>query len=217
MKNIALLLVFLFISILTTQPLQASSNAKIEQLCAIDCKSEFMFFRRYAEQGSSLAELSLAIMYLRGQGTEVNIPVGKRFLMRAAKAGEPGAQYQLGYLLMYGIYMPQDIEKSLGWFKRAVKSKVPGAQQKVNSIENMLDTKGIKGVNEHYAKQLLTSPEGSDSEQHIEVITVTFEANYKHILEAARAQTCNSDNYSCHLKWNSVIAPIIVLQKDVIQ
>ena len=81
----------------------------------------------------------------------------------------------------------------------------------------MLDIKGIQRVKEHYAKQLITSPVRSATDQQIEVITVTFEANYKHILEAARAQTCNSGNHSCQLKWNSVIAPIIVLQKDVIK
>jgi hypothetical protein len=194
----------------------ASENKKLEQLCLNDCKSEFMFFRRYAKQGSTLADLSLAIMFLRGQGTEVNIPAGKRHLIRAAKAGEPGAQYQLGYLLMYGIYMPQNIERSLNWFKRAVKSKVPGAQAKVNTIENMLDKSGLKNTKNHFIKEIDVTPSAPEELSYIEVITVNFSASYSHILEAARAQTqsCNILHSGCPPQWSAVTAPIIVLKKD---
>jgi len=216
MKQLIILLGLLSFSIFTTSPILASNNGIIEKLCSMDCKSEFRFFRRYAQQGSSLADLSLGVMFLRGQGTEVNIPTGKRYIIRAAKAGEPGAQYQLGYLFMYGIYMPQDLEKATNWFKRAVKSKVPGAQKKVDLIESMLSKEGIKNTREYFAKQAVVSPKAlkKDNDKNMEVITVTFVASYKHILEAARAQTCNTKSPSCLQQWNFVNAPIIVLTQD---
>jgi hypothetical protein len=202
----------------TTLPSQATSNDMIQGLCSIDCKSEFQFFKRYAKQGSSLADLSLAVMYFRGQGTEVNIPVGKRYLERAAKAGEPGAEYQLGYLLMHGIYMPQDIERSLNWFKRAVKYKVPGAKKKVATIERILSKDGLIKEKYQYKKQVIDRTPKTEkyNTQNIEVITVTFTASYKHILEAARAQTCNTNSPSCQAQWKSIIAPLIVLSKGAI-
>jgi len=216
MKKITIIIWVFILSIFASSPSQASSSSIIEQLCATDCKSEFQFFRRYARQGSSLADLSLAIMYLRGQGTKINISAGRRHLMRAANAGEPGAQYQLAYFLMYGMYLPQDIEKALNWFKRAVKSKVHGAQQKVDIIISLLNKSGIENTRKHFIKEIAVNTSEQGIPSNIEVITVNFGANYKHILEAARWQTCNTKNYVCPQQWRYITAPIIVLKNDVI-
>jgi hypothetical protein len=120
---------------------------------------------------------------------------------------------------MYGIYMPQDLEKSINWFRRAIKSKVPGAQEKVNLIESMLGKEGVKNTNEYFAKHTIVNPTVQKKyEDKIEVITVTFIASYKHILRAARAQTCtNIENSSCQQQWSFINAPIIVLSKDINQ
>jgi len=70
----------------STQSKAASNDTS---LCLRDCKMELQFFRRYAQQGSSIAKLALAIMNYRGQGKYINISAGNSYLIKAARAGEP--------------------------------------------------------------------------------------------------------------------------------
>ncbi|NQZ05530.1 MAG: sel1 repeat family protein [Algicola sp.] len=107
--------------------------------CATDCQLEFKQFRDYALQGSPMANLMLAIMYYKGKGTEVNIEAGNARLRRAANAKEPAAQYQLGYLLMHGLYMQKNLEDALRWFIRAEHGGQNGAKQKIIEVKRLLN------------------------------------------------------------------------------
>jgi len=199
---------YIYSLILLTLSAGISSNVKsstLENLCESDCTNEFNFFRKYAEQGSSLAEFSLAIMYFRGQGTNVNVVTAKRYLYKAAKAGEPGAQYQLGYFLMHGLYLDKDLERARKWFKRAARKKVLDSSEKIAEIDTLLDAKmetaqSILHVHETAQQQVEIN--------NIERITVTMHANYRQILRAAKAQTCNAN---CEPYWTTVLAPMITL------
>lgn len=107
--------------------------------CETNCQMEFKFFREYARQGSPLANLMLAIMYYKGKGTEINIKAGNSRLLRSANANEPAAQYQLGYLLMHGLYLKKDLPRALMWFTRAANNKQYGAREKIIEVKKLLN------------------------------------------------------------------------------
>lgn len=61
----------------------------------------------------------MAIMNYQGHGRSINVELANKQLIRAARASEPAALYQLAYNLMFDLYLEQDLNKSLVWFKKA--------------------------------------------------------------------------------------------------
>lgn len=185
--------------------------AELNEMCRSDCKYEVKILKQYAKEGSSLAEFSLAIMYYRGVGVKRNIKVANRLLAKSAKAGEPGAQYQLGYFLMYGMYMDKDLERAKMWFKRASLKSTLDSTAKINEINEIL------GENIQPSPVVTSStsiePYGSIREmtnENIEKITIVLNSDYDMILRAANSQTCT--HKSCDIPWTSVLAPLIKLK-----
>lgn len=206
------ILSLLCLCFLSYMPSNNASATSLEQLCESDCKNEFRFFRNYAAQGSSLADLSLAIMYYRGQGTETNVKAASRHLYKAAKAGEPGAQYQLGYFLLNGLYLKQDLPAARKWFKRAARKNTLDAKAKISEIDKMLAKKAPSESDD--TAQIATynaRNDGSSLLKDIEQITVVMHADYRQILKAAKVQTCNAN---CDPYWDSVLAPLIKLKSN---
>ncbi|NQZ08759.1 MAG: sel1 repeat family protein [Algicola sp.] len=134
MYKILMLAVF---GLLLSLPATASDKQHKNYFCQTDCTMEFNFFRRYAENGSSMAHLMLAIMYYRGKGTDINIEAGSRHLYRAAEKKEPAAMFQLGYLLMHGVYMEKDLERAKRWLQKAEKFNQVGAKAQLAVLERM--------------------------------------------------------------------------------
>lgn len=200
---------FLLCIILLTGVISPSSHStSLEQLCESNCKNEFNFFRKYAEQGSSLASLSLAIMYYRGQGTDVNVQTATRHLYKAARAGEPGAQYQLGYFFEHGLYLNQDLVKARNWYKQAGRKNTLDAKEKVRQLNQVLENNTTTAPTRQTSKNAVKTPAIVDHKT-IEKITVVMHADYRQILKAAKAQTCNAN---CEPYWNSILAPLIKLK-----
>jgi len=54
------------------------------------------YFRKAADQGYSIAQTNLGLMYVTGQGTARNWPEAEKWFVRSAAQGDPGAQYHLG-------------------------------------------------------------------------------------------------------------------------
>jgi len=203
-------IVFILIGLTASIALVNNTNAtSLEQLCESDCKSEFNFFRKYAQQGSSLADFSLAIMYYRGQGTKVNVEAATRYLYKAAKAGEPGAQYQLGYFLMHGLYLKQDLTRARKWFKRAARKNTLDAKIKMTEIDAMVQPKTNSASQESALPESQPVAMQSVDQDKVERITVVMYADYRQILKAAKAQTCNA---SCDPYWSNLLAPLITLK-----
>ncbi len=186
--------------------------------CERDCSMEYGFFRKYAREGSSLASLSMAIMNYQGHGREVNIPLANRQLLIAARAEEPAAMYQLGYNLLHGLYMKQNLEKSLVWFKRADNFNVLNSKRLVVLITNILNGKedplktSVKTtVNQTvtFGSMRLASHEFDSSIEHI---TVSLQFEWSAILYHAKSQTCN---VNCEMiKFSYALLPLIHLKKE---
>lgn len=203
--------IFVVLIIFSSVSLFSNSSHSIElsDMCESDCKNELQFFRKYSQKGSSLADFSLSIMYYRGIGTERNVKTATRLLYKAARAGEPGAQYQLGYFLMHGLYLEQDLERSRAWFKRALKKNTLDSKVKIAEIDNLISNNErpilptIEALSNKQNKNSVTP------HTQIERITVMLNVDYRQILEAAEAQACKHE--SCSPNWTHVLAPLIKL------
>lgn len=193
--------------VLSTVSIFSMSARAIEltDMCESDCKNELLFFRKYSKKGSSLADLSLAIMYYRGIGTERNLKTATRFLYKSARAGEPGAQYQLGYFLMHGLYLEQDLPSAKAWFKRAAKRHTLDSKQKILEINNLIKNEEKPTLVALHSGSI--TPSNTSDSQLIENITVVLSVDYRQILEAAEAQVCTHE--SCGPSWTSILAPLI--------
>ena len=219
LKNILVLSVmFTLFSVLINK-----ANADINtSLCLRDCKMEYNFFKKYSREGSSIANLALSIMNYRGQGTEVNVSAGNQYLVKSARAGEPAVQYQLGYFLMEGTFMPQDLNAALGWFKKSSRYHILDSQQKVAELTHrvaiyeaptMTPGEGgsffIKGdLAKRDDNQLITikMQQAEEVPVDMERITIVASFSWSDVLAAAKQQTCNTCNQE-HI--SKAIMPII--------
>ena len=185
-------------------------------LCKSDCKMEFNFFRKYSKQGATLADLALSVMYHKGQGTKVNHKMGNRYLKRAAKSGEPGAQYQLGYFLQHGIFMERDLKRAEYWMTKASAWNLRDARARLAVIREQREhetsaAESVASTSAKSQKQALTTY-SPPKEEDLEVIKISFKFDYRAVLEAARSQTCNTNFVD---PWeHDVMAPMILLKSD---
>lgn len=210
-KNLIILTVIISLTSIFSSRVNADS---ISDLCKSDCKMEAQFLKKYAKEGSSLAEFSLSILYFQGIGVEQNIKVAKRLLQNAAKAGEPGAQYQLGYFLLNGLYYERDLETAKHWLTRAANKHTLDSRKLLKNIEFLKQQtkstlKSAKNVQLTNQKIIEKTNRKSDF-KNIEQITVVLHSDYQQILDAAEAQTCT--HKSCGPQWTMIIAPLIKLK-----
>src|SRR3546814_12094419 len=62
----------------------------------------FRSYMQAAEHGLAAAQVNLAVLYLRGEGVPKDPRAAARWLERAARAGHPLAQYNLGMMYESG-------------------------------------------------------------------------------------------------------------------
>lgn len=215
----------IFIMVVYAAAFSLDANARADEVgeeatawCERDCSNEYHFFKRFAGQGSSLANLSLAIMNYRGHGREVDIEAGNRFLYKAAKANEPLAMYQFGYFLLYGLYVEQDIERALGWFKKASQHNIANSKQMVSLIERYLA--GEQSTQFEQIKRILTqqaqpSPSMTGYQENrngdIERISVVHGFTWEQAMIIAKQQTCK---INCDVQWGFMLYPRIRVQNE---
>ncbi|MFT5814166.1 MAG: hypothetical protein ACI9VT_001926 [Psychroserpens sp.] len=193
MKSIKLLAGFLIGFFLFNANARSAINYSY---CERDCKMEYNFFKTYAREGSSLANLAMAIMNYRGHGREINIPLANKLLIRAARDGEPGAMYQLAYNMMYGLHMEQDLEKALVWFKKTERFNALNTKRNVSlltlflseeQVEKRSSIKALLSKASQTKEELLFNKENDDGIEHI---AVTHQFYWDYILYNAELQTC---------------------------
>ena len=93
LKGMALSGVFMLIlSIVIFVLIMASKKAEV----AAEGDSDFLINIRLAEQGETVAQLNVGLMYLNGSGTNKNHHEAIRWLQQAAKKGNTDAMYHLG-------------------------------------------------------------------------------------------------------------------------
>lgn len=211
MKFIISILIVLA-SVFASSSVGAMSEPKLTSLCESDCTTEYQFFRKYTEQGSSLAEFAMAIMLYQGIGVEQNIEKANRHLARAARKGEPGAQYQLGYFYEHGLFKAKNLNSARKWYYLASRKNTLDAKDKVARLDKIFESQESNRVN----SKLIEAPElsgisakASSSVTVKERITVVMQADYRQILKAAKIQTCNAN---CDPYWTNVLAPILKLK-----
>jgi len=189
---------FVFFS--TFSNAQFDSGLDDDRLCKADCKYEYRMFRKYAQKGSSIALYSVGIMQLRGQGTEKNNELGFKHIQRAAIAGDPGANAQMGYFYLFGLYTEFNLESAQRHLNFAAEKGVGESQRVLDLItsyqqskSNMYDM-GASQPTEVEKKDKLGTVKGYVTEEDgfVEVIQVSSGLNYRDTLAAAQSQVCKS-------------------------
>lgn len=84
-----------------------------------DYATEFLKFKPLADQGDTIAQLILGIMYKDGKGVPQNFMEAARWYRLAADQGDATAQYNLGLLYHEGRGVPQDLSEAAKWYQKA--------------------------------------------------------------------------------------------------
>ena len=87
-----------------------------------DYETAYREFQLAAENGLSLAQYNLAILYFMGQGVEQNDEQAFFWTREAAQQGHLGAQYNLGSLYLDGRGVAQDANTGRDWMERAARA-----------------------------------------------------------------------------------------------
>ncbi|WP_448566268.1 tetratricopeptide repeat protein [Thalassotalea ganghwensis] len=187
----------------------ANQNVEEYKYCQSDCEYEVKMFRKYMNQGSSIAEFSLGLMMLQGKGTEQNIEQGIRHIRSAALAKEPSAEFQLGYFYLFGLYVNQDFELAKKFLERAKLRKVKSASKYLSLMSGKEQKSQLVTVASqltHKVNENLSMPNS------VEVITVSAGFTYYEIMEAARIQSCPTN--TCGPWWSVVLMPMVKLANE---
>lgn len=189
-------LIIAVIAIIFSQPSFADYKSNLKygdtRFCKSDCKYEFVTFRKFANKGSPIAQYTMGIMQLQAQGTEQNIEAGIRNIYYAAKDGDPGAQAQLGYFYLFGLYIDRDEKLGIKYLEMANKSKIKTAREVLSLYEELKSTpapvvnsesKTSSNKSEVRAQKQLSNK--------TEVITIYAGLDYELLIQAAESQVCN--------------------------
>jgi tetratricopeptide (TPR) repeat protein len=84
-----------------------------------DFRSAFVQYQKAAEQGYSLAEYNLGVLYENGWGVAKDEAQAVAWYRRAAEQGFTLAQSNLGNMYRAGRGTPRDLSESLKWLRRA--------------------------------------------------------------------------------------------------
>lgn len=189
-------------------------NDNRTSFCKRDCTMEYNFFRKYSQQGSSLATYSMAIMNFKGHGREKNIPLANRQLLKAARYGEPAAMYQLAYNYLYGLHRKRDLEKAHLWFSRLDKFKTLDSKRFSTLLNRILSnehTNTYTSVESVFNKIKVIEVEQpifhvKESSTNIERITISLEFSWSFVLYNAKLQTCY---INCTVGASHALIPLI--------
>ena len=96
------------------------------------------WFRKAADQGNASAQLSLGVMYDKGQGVPRDAAEAVKWFRKAADQGNAEAQHNLG--LMYAIdpVVPNGIAEAYKWWLLAEAQGNKSAREAINLIKKHL-------------------------------------------------------------------------------
>lgn len=84
-----------------------------------DYVEAFAVWRPLAENGDTVAQSLIAMMYELGEGIPQQPKLAAKWYEHAAKAGHPPSQFQLARLYRDGIGVRQDAVEAFAWFSLA--------------------------------------------------------------------------------------------------
>tara|TARA_B100001029_G_scaffold96313_1_gene79075 strand:+ start:434 stop:1018 length:585 start_codon:yes stop_codon:yes gene_type:complete len=94
----------------------------VEAAFAGDFETAFTEFTIAAQDGLSLAQYNLGILYFTGQGVSQNLEEAFKWTKAAAEQGHLNAQFNLGSLYLDGQGTKTDVSEGINWFTRAAKN-----------------------------------------------------------------------------------------------
>jgi TPR repeat protein len=92
---------------------------------AEDLKQAAAWYRKAADQGSSVAQIHLADLYRDGRGVTRDPAQAAAWYRKAAELGDAGAQGTLGILYSVGMGVPHDDVEAYYWLCLAAAMKGP--------------------------------------------------------------------------------------------
>ena len=115
----------------------------VEAAFSGDFDTAFREFTSAAEDGLSLAQYNLGILYFTGQGVSKNLEEAFKWTKAAAEQGHLNAQFNLGCVYKTGCPgIEQDLCEALKWFTRAAKQGDEEARVKAAEVVKMLKQQG---------------------------------------------------------------------------
>ena len=109
----------------------------------------FKEFKPLAEQGGSIAQFTLGLLYYHGQGIPQSYTQAAHWFQKAAEQGHTKAQSALGLIYRNGQGTPQNYTQAAYWYQKAAEQNDTTAQLFLGSAyENGL------GVSQNYSKAI---------------------------------------------------------------
>ncbi len=122
-------------------------------------------WRPLAEQDDAVAQSLIAMIYELGEGVPRQPKLAARWYERAAKAGHPPSQFQLGRLFRDGVGVKRDVVESFVWFSLAAES-IPkdaagsnAATRILADLTNELNAEDLKAASDRLNNIRLNSPQ----------------------------------------------------------
>ena len=84
-----------------------------------DYKTAYLIWSKLAEEGDSIAQNSLGVLFQKGQGVEKNYFESYKWFKTSAEDGYTPAQVSLGYLYDQGMGIDRNKIKAFMWWKIA--------------------------------------------------------------------------------------------------
>ena len=111
-----------FLLLLSSAVTLADYEDGVEAAFSGDYDTAFKEFTIAAEEGLSLAQYNLGILYFTGQGVEQDFDEAFEWTKRAAEQGHLNAQFNLGSLYLDGQGTQVSVLEGVNWFTQAAKN-----------------------------------------------------------------------------------------------
>jgi TPR repeat protein len=115
-----------------------------------------------ADEGSIKAYYGLYVMNHGAASLTPDSEVALNWLIKAAEAGEPWGQSQLGYFYDKGVIVKQDIKKAIYWYKEAIKNNSNSARYNLATVYLDGQSNTSQKIKEATSLYLVAAKQGDD-------------------------------------------------------
>ena len=115
-----------------------------------------------ANEGSIKAYYGLYVMNHGAASLTPDSEIALSWLIKAAEAGEPRGQSQLGYFYDEGVIVKQDIKKAIYWYKEAIKNSSDKARYNLASLYLDGQRNAPQKIKEAISLYLVSAKNGHD-------------------------------------------------------
>ncbi|HEY2469607.1 MAG TPA: tetratricopeptide repeat protein [Terracidiphilus sp.] len=106
-----------FIAVTPVLALHSPDIAEPPGVCSSQSSLPRVYALDHLNDASITKEVSAADDYMIGHGVAQNVHLAAQSYEKAANAGDPDAQNQIGYLYQTGIGVPQNMERAVHWYQ----------------------------------------------------------------------------------------------------